>query len=397
MRNTHVLIAGAGVAGPSLAFCLRRHGIYSTIVERAPALRPGGQTVDLRGAARDVVEWMGCMDRVRELAVEQRGIAFVDARGRTIARMPADLFGGEGIVSELEILRGDLVRVLHEATVADTEYIFDDTITALAPSADGVTVSFESAPPRRFDVVVGADGLHSVVRGLAFGPDAACVRRLDCYLAWFTAPAPADLDGWYLMHNAPGGRVASVRPGRVPGESKVSLAFRSVPLAYDRRDVAAQKALVAQHFAGVEWHVPQLLDAMQGASDFVMDPLGQVHLDRWSRGRVVLLGDAGYCATPLTGLGTSLAVVGAYVLAGELASADGDHEVAFARYESALRRWVTKSQELPPGGINGFAPESAVAISLRAASMRWMCRWPFRALLAGQFAKAGDIVLSDYA
>ncbi|MEA2751174.1 MAG: hypothetical protein QOI41_5317, partial [Myxococcales bacterium] len=118
MRNTHVLIAGAGVAGPSLAFCLRRHGIYSTIVERAPALRPGGQTVDLRGAARDVVEWMGCMDRVRELAVEQRGIAFVDARGRTIARMPADLFGGEGIVSELEILRGDLVRVLHEATVA---------------------------------------------------------------------------------------------------------------------------------------------------------------------------------------------------------------------------------------------------------------------------------------
>lgn len=396
MRNTDVLICGGGIAGPALAYCLRKHGFRATVVERAPAPRPGGQTVDLRGAARTVIEWMGWMDSVRAVSLEQRGIACVDAHGRVTARMPTELFGGEGIVSDLEILRGDLTRVFYEATAPTTEYLFDDTITGLAPDEEGVTVTFEKAAARRFALVVGADGLHSVVRGLAFGPESTWVRPLDCHLAWFTAPADLDLDGWYLMHNAPGGLVASVRPGRLPSETKVSLAFRSPAFAYDRRDVTRQKDILARRFAGVGWHVPRLLESMRAAPDFVFDSLGQVHLDTWSRGRVVLLGDAGYCPTPLTGLGTSLAVVGAYVLAGELAAADGDHRVAFARYESILRPYVTRSQQLPPGGVKGFAPTSALAISLRAASMRWMGRWPVRPLLAGQFAKAGDITLPDY-
>ena len=396
MQNTDVLICGGGIAGPALAYCLRKHGFNVTIVERAPAPRPGGQTVDLRGAARTVVEWMGCMDQVRALSLEQRGIAWVDGRGRISAQMPTELFGGEGIVSDLEILRGDLTQVLYEATAPTTEYLFNDTITALAPDDDGVTVTFENSGPRRFGLVVGADGLHSVVRGLAFGPESTCVRPLDCYLAWFTAPAEFDLDGWYLMHNAPGGLVASVRPGRLPSENKVSLAFRSPGLAYDRRDVAQQKELLSRRFAGVGWRIPELLESMRAAPDFVFDSLGQVHLDRWSRGRVVLLGDAGYCPTPLTGLGTSLAIVGAYVLAGELAAAEGDHRIAFARYESIMRPYVTSSQQLPPGGVKSFAPSSALAISLRDASMRWMGRWPLRAVLAKQFAKAGDIALPEY-
>ncbi|GHG96040.1 FAD-dependent monooxygenase [Streptomyces rubradiris] len=396
MPNNEILICGAGIAGPALAYWLRRGGSRATIVERAPEPRPGGQTVDLRGAGRTVIERMGLMDRARAESVDQRGLALVDASGRTTARVPADSFGGEGIVSEIEILRGDLAHLLYEATLPDTEYLFDDTVTGIAQDADAVTVTFEKAAPRRFGLVVGADGPHSVVRALAFGPEQEFVHPLGLYTAWFTATDDLDLDGWYLMHNAPGGLVASARPGRLPGEIKVGLSFRSAPIAYDRRDVAAQQALVAQRFAGVGWETPRLLRAMRAAPDFFFDSMGQVRLDRWSRGRVALLGDAGYCATPLTGLGTSLALVGAYVLAGELAAAEGDHRIAFRRYDEVMRPYVSQAQQLPPGGASGFAPSGRLGIRLRDLSMRQMTRWPMRNLLAAQFAKAGDIALPEY-
>lgn len=396
MQNTDILISGAGVAGPALAYWLRRAGFTVTVVERAPAPRPGGQTVDLRGAGRTVIERMGLMDRARADSVDQRGLALVGASGRITARVPADSFGGEGIVSEIEILRGDLARLLYEATLPDTEYLFDDTVTGLAEDADGVTVTFEKAAPRRFGLVVGADGPHSVVRALAFGPERESVHPIGLYMAWFTATDDLDLDGWYLMHNAPGGLVASARPGRLPGEIKAGLSFRSAPITYDRRDIAAQQELLARRFAGVGWEAPRLLRAMRSASDFFFDPIGQVRLDHWSRGRVALLGDAGYCATPLTGLGTSLALVGAYVLAGELAAADGDHRVAFRRYDEVMRPYVKQAQELPPGGVSGYAPSGRLGIRLRDLSMRSMTRWPMRNLLAAQFAKAGDIALPRY-
>jgi 2-polyprenyl-6-methoxyphenol hydroxylase-like FAD-dependent oxidoreductase len=396
MRNNEVLVSGAGIAGAALAYWLRTAGFAVTVVERAPAPRHGGQTVDLRGAGREVISRMGLMDQARAVTVDQAGMALVDAKGRFRATMPVDAFGGEGIISEIEILRGDLARVLYEATLPDTEYVFDDTITGLAQDDDGVDVTFEKAPPRRFGLVVGADGLHSAVRALAFGPETGCVRPLGVHTAWYTAFEEMDLGGWYLMFNAPGGLVASARPGRLPGEIKAGLAFRSAPIAYDRHDPAAQKALVASRFAEVTgWEVPRLLRAMETAPDFFLESMGQVHLDRWSRGRVALIGDAGHCATPLTGLGTSLALVGAYVLAGELATAD-DHRAAFGRFDEIMRPYVTEAQRLPPGGAAGFAPSSALAIRLRAASMRSMTRWPMRAVLARQFAKAGDISLPDY-
>ncbi|MEU5535815.1 FAD-dependent monooxygenase [Streptomyces sp. NPDC020362] len=396
MPNDEILICGAGIAGPALAYWLRRRGFTVTIVERAPTPRPGGQTVDLRGAGRTVIERMGLMDRARAESVDQRGLALVDASGRTTARVPADSFGGEGIVSEIEILRGDLARLLYESTLPDTEYLFDDTVTGIAQDADGVTVTFEKAATRRFGLVVGADGPHSVVRALAFGPEREFVHPLGLYTAWFTATDDWDLDGWYLMHNAPGGLVVSARPGRVPGEIKAGLSFRSAPIAHDRRDVPAQQELVAQRFARVGWETPRLLRAMRHAPDFFFDSMGQVRLDRWSRGRVALLGDAGYCATPLTGLGTSLALVGAYVLAGEIAAAEGDHRVAFRGYDEVMRPYVSQAQQLPPGGASGFAPSGRLGIRLRDLSMRQMTRWPMRNLLAAQFAKAGDIALPEY-
>ncbi|MFD6126652.1 FAD-dependent monooxygenase, partial [Streptomyces hydrogenans] len=278
MTKNEILISGAGIAGTALAYWLRKAGFAVTVVERAPEPRPGGQTVDLRGAGRTVIERMGLMDRAKAITVDQRGLALVDGKGKVTARVPADSFGGEGIVSEIEILRGDLAHLLHEATLPDTEYLFDDTITGIDQDTDpdAVTVTFEKAAPRRFSLVVGADGTHSVVRALAFGPEEEFARPLDLYTAWFTAHDDLDLDSWYLMHNAPGGLVASARPGRLPGEIKAGFSFRSPPLAYDRRDVEAQKEIVARRFAGVGWETPRLLRAMRTAPDFFLDSMAQV-------------------------------------------------------------------------------------------------------------------------
>lgn len=397
MKNQHVLISGAGVAGPALAYWLVRGGRQVTVVERASEPRTGGQAVDLRGAGRTVTERMGLLDRAREVALDQRGFALVDGRGRIKARMPVDAFDGGGIVSEIEILRGDLGRVLYEASLPGTEYRFGDAITSLRQTEQGVDVTFEQAPSRRFDLVIGADGLGSAVRRLAIASDEECLRDLGLLGAGWTSHSDIDLGGWFLMYNLAGGRVASARPGRKPRELKVSFDIRTEPGAAQPGDPRAVQELIARRFAGAGWEVPRLLEGMWGAPDFYVHTTAQVHLDRWSRGRVALLGDAGYCPTPLTGLGTSLALVGAYVLAGELQRAEGDYEVAFARYEELMRPYVAQAQELPPGGgVAGFAPTSALMIRLRAVSMRWMTRWPLRPLMAPLFQRADAIDLPNY-
>jgi 2-polyprenyl-6-methoxyphenol hydroxylase-like FAD-dependent oxidoreductase len=392
---TDILVSGAGIAGPTLAYWLSKAGHDVIVVERADAVRPGGQAVDLRGAGRTVVERMGLTDRVRSVALDQRGVAWVNSRGRITARMPVDAFAGEGIISEIEVLRDDLAHVLHDATVSDVEYRFDDTVTGLRQDDDGVDVTFAKAPRRRFGLLVGADGLYSPIRRLLFGSEG--LQQLGCAMAWFSAPAVADLDGWYLMHNAPGGRVASLRPGRTPDAAKAGLGLRVDPHTVLPRDADAQRALLTRAFTtGVGWKAPMLVEAMRTAPDFAFTAVAQVRLPRWSRGRVALIGDAAACPTPLTGLGTSVALVQAYVLAGELARARGDHHAAFDRYEERARPYVTTAQELPPGGVNGYAPRSAMAIRMRTASMRAMTRWPMRPILERQFAKAGDIALPEY-
>jgi 2-polyprenyl-6-methoxyphenol hydroxylase-like FAD-dependent oxidoreductase len=395
MVSRTVLISGAGIGGPALAFWLRRYGFAPTVVEVAPAPRPGGHAVDLRGAGREVVERMGLLEAVRAERVDERGFAYVDGRGRWTARMPADLFGGEGMVAEIEIMRGNLSGILYEATRDGTEYLFDDRITELAEDGDGVKVSFASGTVRRFDIVLGADGLHSCVRQLEFGPEHEFVRHLGGYMAYFTVPDPGNLDHWFLMHGEPGGLVAGIRPEN-GGTAKAMLSFTSPPLDYERRDVLAQQEVLRAKFTGAGWLVPQILAAMPGAGDFYFDSLSQVHMERWYRGRTVLLGDAGYCGSPLVGLGTAMALVAAYVLAGELSGSPDDHEAAFARYQNQVRDYVKQCQTLPAGGMKGFAPNSALMIRMRNLSMAMMTRWPMRALIAKQFQKADAITLKNY-
>jgi 2-polyprenyl-6-methoxyphenol hydroxylase-like FAD-dependent oxidoreductase len=399
MAAPSVLISGAGIAGPALAFWLNQSGHRVTIVEVADGIRAGGQTVDLRGAGGEVVERMGLLSEMRARSLDQHGVAWIKADGSRRADMPVTAFNGNGLVSKLEILRGDLVDVLYRATKADNEYRFNTRIEELSQSDDAVKATLSDGTTVSADLVVGCDGPHSAVRRLAFGPEEQFVKPLGGYNAWFTAPDTVGLDGWYLMYQAPGLN-ASMRPSHDPAMCKAGLAFRSGPIAYDRRNTDEQRALLAKHFAGAGWQCDALLAAAATADDFYFDAFAQVHMPTVSQGRVTLVGDAGYCASPLSGMGTSLALVGAYVLAGELATAhsfDVQHiQSALQRYESGMRPYIARCQDLP-NGIDGYLPKSGSDIAVTAQVMKWMQRWPFRSFAEKKwFTTADAIDLPDY-
>ncbi|MEV6873628.1 FAD-dependent monooxygenase [Amycolatopsis sp. NPDC051128] len=361
MRN--VLISGAGVAGGTLAWFLAREGWAVTVVERAPAPRAGGQAIDVRGVALDVVDRLGLGDRMRAVRTRMRGMSMVDGDGQELFRSEDHTFSSGRLDSDdIELLRDDVVAMLLEAS--DVEYVFGDSITALTEEAHGVRVEFEHGGFRTFDLVIGADGLHSVVRRLAFGPEEEFTRHLGQYLAIFPAPNFLGLEDWqvWFRHENVGGAVYPVRDNT---ELRVTLGFGSDPLP--RHDVEGQKRLIAERLGGLGWEVPKLLEAMAAADVFYFDAMAQVHLDRWSTGRIALVGDAGYCASALSGQGTSLALVGAYVLAQELGRAS--HEEAFAAYERRMRPFVALNQALATENPQGPASEESVERAKNAISL----------------------------
>jgi 2-polyprenyl-6-methoxyphenol hydroxylase-like FAD-dependent oxidoreductase len=401
MAQPTILISGAGIAGPSLALWLTKNGYRVIVVEIAPGIRPGGQTVDLRGAGGDVVERVGLMPQMRQHALEQHGVAWVRSDGSRHAEMPVTAFDGNGLVSKLEILRGDLVDVLYQATKDSVEYRFNTRISALHQGDDGVEVTLADDTMVRADLVVGADGPHSAVRGMVFGPEDQFVTPLGGYNAWFSAPDLVGLDGWYLIYLAPGGLInASMRPTHDPAMAKAGLAFASEPINYDRRDIDQQRQLLVDRFAGAGWQCDALLTAAQEADDFYFDSFLQVRMPEFTSGRVALVGDAGYCASPLSGMGTSLALVGTYLLAGELGPADSfdaQHiQDALQRYQTKMRPYVDKCQDIP-NRVDRFAPNSASDIAASIAVMKWMQRWPFRPIAAKLwFTVADSIELPNY-
>ncbi|SDM06008.1 2-polyprenyl-6-methoxyphenol hydroxylase [Nonomuraea maritima] len=385
MRARRVLISGAGIAGPALSHWLAGQGDHVTVVERAPGIRPGGQAVDFRGAPQlRVLDRMGILDAVRRAQTRMGAITIVDETGRHRSSLPSEAFSGE-----VEILRGDLSRILHE-TAADAEYHFDDSITSLTETRDGVQVTFERTAPRTFDLVVGADGIRSRVRGLAF--PSPPLHHLGMYGAVFSVPGTYGLDHAGVMFSAPG-RCATITSAA--GRTRVALDFASPPLAYDHGDRAQQEQLIAAAFDGLGWEIPGLLDEMRRAPDFFFSPAAQVVLPRWSSGRVVLLGDAGYAPGP-GGMGTGLALVAAYVLAGELATA-GDHRTAFARYEDVLRPYVAVCHRQARGADRFLVPATRSRIWRRNQVLRMLPYMPGKSLIKRMTDRAAAaITLKDY-
>jgi 2-polyprenyl-6-methoxyphenol hydroxylase-like FAD-dependent oxidoreductase len=337
-----ILISGAGPAGLTAAYWLQRYGFTPTIVERAPSLVTGGYKIDVRGAALQVLRRMGIHDAVVAASTDMQGATLVDADGKIINQMSGDAFGHRAS-EDLEIVRGTLCQILMDH-ISDAEFIFADTVQAISQSSDGVRVELAKNGSREFDLVIGADGLHSNVRRIVFGNESQFLRELGLYLCVYTVPNYLKLDRMEMQYTELG-RMAAIWSSRGDANAKACFGFVA-PARVDLRDRAQHQQVLTTVYQGIRWEVPRLLEMMPAASDYYFDVAAQIAMDRWSQGRVVLAGDAGYCASPLSGQGTSLALIGAYVLAGELAAASGAYQAAFDQYERELRPFVLINQAL---------------------------------------------------
>ncbi|MBC6457002.1 FAD-dependent monooxygenase [Actinomadura sp. HBU206391] len=359
-----ILISGASIAGPALAFWLARYGFRPTVVELAPRLREGGNGVDVRAQAVEVAERMGIMPRIRAAAADVIGMSFVNAADRSVARIDMQAIQRKQAGGEVEIMRGDLAAILYDVTKNDVEYVLGDSIRTLEQADDGVMVCFERGPSRRFDLVIGADGVHSTVRHLTFGPESQFIRYMGHYFAFANADPALGEDRWVTAYNEPGKMAGVYRSGNHAGAKANFIFRRREPLSYDHRDMEQQKRLLSEAFAGVPWQVPELLAGALADPDFYFDALSQVRMPSWSSGRVALVGDAAYCASPVSGAGAMLALTGAYRLAGELSAAAGDHRAAFRRYEEGHRKIVERMQQVGPN-VRLVVPKNRIGVWAR--------------------------------
>jgi 2-polyprenyl-6-methoxyphenol hydroxylase-like FAD-dependent oxidoreductase len=393
-----VLISGASVAGPALAYWLARYGFTVTVVEQAPTLREGGYKVDIRGVAMEVVDRMGLMPQVREASTAMRGGAWVDDAGKALATLGPELIGLRSPGDD-EVLRGDLAHILFDATKGEVEYLFGDSITGLVQQADGVTVRFRNSAPRVFDLVIGADGMHSAVRRLTFGPTEQFARHTGMAACVISMPNYLGLDHWELVHPTPGRVVQVYSTQRTT--AKAQFIFQAPEQLPDRRDRAAQQQLVTDAYADAGWETSNLVRAIPESPDFYFDSVSQIDLDRWSDGRVAVVGDAAYCPSPLSGQGTSMALVGAYVLAGELKAAAGDHLVAFDRYQRAMQDYVTENLTLGWNNATQMVAADRRAIRTQTTMLRMLRHMPWKGLALRPIIKpleraANAIRLADY-
>ncbi|UGT42110.1 FAD-dependent monooxygenase [Nocardia yamanashiensis] len=369
--NASILISGAGIGGSTLAYWLGRNGFDVTVVERAAGQRSSGNPIDVRGAALPVVEVMGIMPELRAAATHVDRLTFVDAAGRRKASMRTT-GGRAGESGEVELARAELAAILLESAKGRARMYWGDSISGIAQDEAGVDVTFEHAPPERFDYVIGADGLHSAVRRLVFGDERDFVRHMGMYVATLPVDRTFGGDREVVMYNEPG-RSVSVHPAG--GKPLAAFMFRSPAVPdYNYRDTAQHKSLVLDAFDGRTGIFGELLDQVRAAEDLYFDAVSRVSLPRWTKGRVTLLGDAG-SSLSLFGDGSSLAITGAHTLAEELTRTPGDSTGALSRYEQrqralakpALRGFRTASMLIVPG--------SRLAITLRDTAIRVVSRW----------------------
>jgi 2-polyprenyl-6-methoxyphenol hydroxylase-like FAD-dependent oxidoreductase len=368
-RRRHVLVTGASIAGPAVAWQLVRRGFEVTLVERAPTIRTGGYAIDIRGSAIDVVDRMGILPAARAAHVATRRVTFLDGRGRPAAVLDPTVFGVAAEGRHVELPRGILTSLLFEAARPDIQCRFGDAIVALDEDPDGVDVEFRSGVRERFDLVVSGEGLHSTTRELVFGPE----DPFSHYLGYCFAICEL-ANTWGLRREA----MAFNRPGRAAilystsdGPTLFALfAHRRPPLsAAEIADPALQVESLVHAFQGDGWHVPEMLAGLEAADDVYCDATTQIRMPAWSKGRVALLGDAAFAPSFFTGQGTSLALVGAYVLAGALATC-ADHAAAFRAYDEITRPYVVANQATVKDGSTIVAPGTALEIWLRNAVLR---------------------------
>lgn len=370
-QNSSVLISGAGIAGPALAYWLLRYGFTPTLVERAPRPRTGGYIIDFWGVGYDVAEMMGLLPEIVRAGYHVQEVRIVDGGGRRVGGFDVSVIRDATRGRYISLRRGDLARVLHGSIEDRAETIFGDSVAALEERADGVMVQFERSPARQFDLVVGADGLHSAVRRLAFGPEAQFERFLGYTVAAFACDGyrPRD-ENVYVGYGAPGLQLSrfAMRDDRT---MFLLVAADDSPESAVFTNRQAEEAYLNSRFSGVGWEADRILELLPTADDLYFDRVSQMHLERWSTPRIALVGDAAYCPSLLAGEGTALAIFGAYVLAGELSVGD-TYEAAFRRYEQRLQRFLVDKQAAARRFAGSFAPKTRLGLSIR--------NWTTRAL-----------------
>lgn len=364
----NVLVVGAGIAGTTLAYWLRRTGHEVTLVERAPELRRGGYVIDFWGAGFDVAERMGIVPALMEKGAPLTELRQVDARGRRIASLNPELFVRSTGGRYVSIARGDLAEVIYAALEGKVETVFGDTVRSLEDDGRRVRVTFETHRTRDFDLVVGADGLHSRIRRLVFGPDDHFEKDLGIDVAAF------DIEGYRprderiaVMHTEVG---LSVTRLALRDDVTTFLVTRLAGGGWNNEREA--RAGLRHRMASTGWEAPLILERMEDARTFYFDRVSQIRMPSWTRGRVALLGDACACVSLLAGQGSALAMVGAYVLASQLAASGGDHTAAFPRYEADLAPLLLAKQKAAVGFASAFAPKNGLSLFARNTVMKLM-------------------------
>jgi 2-polyprenyl-6-methoxyphenol hydroxylase-like FAD-dependent oxidoreductase len=390
-----IAINGAGVAGPALAFWLHRNGHEPTLIERASALRTGGYVIDFWGVGYTVAERMGLLPEVLKVGYSFRELRFVDEQGRKVGGFPVDVFQRTTQGRLTSLPRGDLASIVYEAVDGKVETLFGNSIRAIDEHEDGVDVTLDDGSQRSFDLVIGADGLHSRVRKLVFGPEEEFAKDLGYRVATFMVEGyrPRD-DGLYVLHGAPGRQCArlALRNDR----TAFLLVFRAdLMQGPEPANIAETRALLREVFGGMGWECPHILDAMWGVSDIYFDHVSQIRMPVWSKGRTILIGDAAAAVSLLAGEGTGLALAQAYVLAGELERAGGDHRIAFRDYEQLLRPFLREKQKVAEGFASSVVPETRFGMWIRNQATKVMRLPKMTEMLMGGTMR-DDFDLPDY-
>jgi 2-polyprenyl-6-methoxyphenol hydroxylase-like FAD-dependent oxidoreductase len=390
------LISGAGIAGPALAHQLAARGWQTTVVERFPVRRDEGHNIDVRGAAREVVRRMGIDDDIRAANTTEVGMRFISADGSAAASFPMNSSGrSEGPTAELEILRGELSRILIEHTRDTTEYRFDTQVADLTDHGDRVTAVLDDDTSIDADLLVVAEGLRSRTRDLVMP---VTVTDLGMYIAYLTIPRQESDDRWWNWQQVPGSRAIHLRPDNL-GSTRAMLSFLSDVRGLEDLTRDDQVAILRKTFADAGGAAPRILAQLDDAPMY-FDAIGQVRAPRWSKGRVALLGDAAFCPSPVGGGGSSLALIGAYVLAGELSRTD-DPRSALTRYEQFMRPHVSSAQQVRPVVLRRASPQTRAGIRALHAGARVIASPAVRkglSVFGSRFGRsaAEDVTLPDF-